>query len=1144
MIKTIIKRIGSTEDFSPSKVNGWGVWAAKTLGSPVDWSSVVIDAVNQCPETCSSQQLQETLITTCLNRKTWEYNRMAGRLYTYLIERLIYPTGRPSVKELHKELFSVGLMVKLNYYDDEYESIEKIIDHKRELKYPHYQLNQIRFKYAIRNKVTGKEYESSQFVYMRMAMALAENEPRAERLVHVKAWYDHFSYNRINCPTPNFVNLGTKLNGYASCFPAGTLVDTVGGQIPIENVSIRDKVLGLSGTFCDVIGTTSRSYSGDLFNFQTTLTYNDYTKSTSDHRFMIRKKDRSNIEWTEAKNISKGDYIYYPLPKEIDEKVSVWDLVSEKLSCLNYQCKNDVIGRVNVCDNVGSFSKKHKISKNIQVKNNVDLYRLMGYYLAEGCIKRNVGKDNRAVLGLTFASTETEYIEDARNLFASLFGIYVSVRDDTEKDNSTRLGIHSLPVILLFEILCGTNSKNKGDKLGLILTSDKESIESLLVGYIRGDGCAVPTGYTTSSVSKDMSDMVRLAALKMGYTCSTTMSFPGKGSYPNGSPAYVVRITLQPGDSLVVKTNKNVHKIRSRGIKGKRDYTIFVNGGVLSKVREINKVQFSGTVYDFEVENDHSFTVDGMCVHNCCLYTTDDTAPSLATGDHIAYMMTCMSAGIGTHIKTRSLGDPVRGGVIQHQGKLPYYRSMVGAIQANMQNGRGGASTIHYTAYDPEVEVIQKLRNPMTPANKKIAGCHYSFGSNKFFARKVAKNESIYLFSYEDSPALYEAQYSKDQAQFETLYDEMIASRGRARAKVNARDLLLGAMTQSYETGVHYAHMTDMMNQHTPFNDTIYSSNLCQEINIPTKDFEGVSELYKDNYEEGDGEIGLCSLAGVIVSNIESDEQYADVAYYALKMIDKCIHKSDYIFPNLAHTAKARMSAGVGILGLAHLMAKKGMTYSDEAGRNFIHELFETHSWHLINASLRLGKELGNAPWMHKTKWPDGWLPLDTYEKRVDEVHSAETKRDWELLRKEIIKNKGIRNSVVAAMMPGESCLEFSTKIKTDQGDLDFREIAEKGGFTKDEIQEIELSYSPVEGGQWHQLKTPVNILSTDGYKSVDKLWFNGFANTMTIELEDGRKVTATHHHKFLVNNPNGKKVWKMMIELKEGDDIIDISDI
>lgn len=618
MITHIEKRNGSLEPFSPTKLNGWGEWAAKTLGPTVDWGSVVLDTVSKCPAICSSLLLQKQLIDTCLSRKTWEYNRMAGRLYAALTTRELYPNGRPTVKQLHERMHDAGLMVKLNYSDAEYALVEKLIDHKLDLKYPHFQHHQLRFKYALRNRVTKQEYESPQFVYMRMAMALAEDEPTDVRMKHLAAWYSHFSHNRLNAPTPNFVNLGTKLNGYASC----------------------------------------------------------------------------------------------------------------------------------------------------------------------------------------------------------------------------------------------------------------------------------------------------------------------------------------------------------------------------------------------------------------CVYTTDDTWESLATGDHIAYAMTCMSAGIGTHIKTRSIGDPVRGGVIEHQGKLPYYRAMVGAIGANLQNGRGGASTVYYNAFDPEVEVIQKLRHPMTPASKRIAGCHYSFGSNKSFARRVAQDQEYATFSYYDQPELYEAMYDKDQSKFEKLYSEYEKT---AKTKLSAREILIGARTQAYDTGVHYLHQTDTLNQHTPFEEPIYSSNLCSEIALVTKPFSSVQELFKAVYEDGDGEIGLCSLGGIIVSNIENDDQYADVAYYALKMIDVCIHKSHYVFPNLEYTAKARLSAGVGIIGLAHLMAKHHKKYDDQAGRNFIHEVSETHMWHLINASLRLGQELGNAPWMYKTKWPNGWLPIDTYEKRVDELVTIENKRDWEGLRKRIIANGGIRNSVVCAHMPGES---------------------------------------------------------------------------------------------------------------------------
>ena len=423
MIEKIIKRNGKEEDFSPSKINGWGEWAAKTLNGHVDWGSVVIEAVNTSPKICSSLELQKRLIDICLSRQTWEYNKMAGRLYAGLIRREIYPDGMPTLKEAHEKMIQDGLMVKMDYSDSDYEFIEKIIDHKMDFKYPHYQLNQIRLKYALRNKVDGIEYETPQMVFARMAMSLSENEPR-DRLIHVSKYYEHFSHARLNAPTPNYVNLGTKLNGYASC----------------------------------------------------------------------------------------------------------------------------------------------------------------------------------------------------------------------------------------------------------------------------------------------------------------------------------------------------------------------------------------------------------------ALYTTDDNAASLAAGDHIAYMMTCASAGIGTHIKTRSLRDPVRCGLIVHQGKLPYYRALVGAIGANLQNGRGGASTVHYSAFDPEVEVIQKLRHPMTPEAKRIAGCHYSFGSNKLFARKVAKNETFAPFSYYGNEEMFEAQYEQDQSKFEQLYAEYEKT---AKVKISAREVAISALQQAYETGVHYLHFFDQLNSHTPFKEKIYSSNLC-----------------------------------------------------------------------------------------------------------------------------------------------------------------------------------------------------------------------------------------------------------------------------------------------------------------------------
>ena len=346
---------------------------------------------------------------------------------------------------------------------------------------------------------------------------------------------------------------------------------------------------------------------------------------------------------------------------------------------------------------------------------------------------------------------------------------------------------------------------------------------------------------------------------------------------------------------------------------------------------------------------------------------------------------------------------------------------------------------------------------------------------------------------YFTAPELHAALYRGDEAAFEEIYDRHAADEAFPKVWVNARELLITASNEWNETGRVYEHNIYEMNRHTPFKDTIYSSNLCSEIALPTAAYNHITEIYEGGdvsfvtFEDEDGkartlpgehpvqtqrgllypqdlqvgdtvdgvviaritqksnpEVATCNLAGICVDNIESDEQYEEVAYYALLMIDKCIHLAEYELPHIGYTSKARLNAGVGILGLAHLMARNHKLYTTPEGKQFIHQAAERHYYHLVRASLRLGKELGNAPWMHKTRWPEGWLPLDTYNRNVDQIADFANQYDWEALRQDIVANGGIRNSVLAAHMPTETSANASgttngvypirelTLIKTD----------------------------------------------------------------------------------------------------------------
>lgn len=194
-----------------------------------------------------------------------------------------------------------------------------------------------------------------------------------------------------------------------------------------------------------------------------------------------------------------------------------------------------------------------------------------------------------------------------------------------------------------------------------------------------------------------------------------------------------------------------------------------------------------------------------------------------------------------------------------------------------------------------------------------------------------------------------------------------------------------------------------------------------QEIQLPTKPFKDMQDLYSGN---ADGLMGLCMLAGIVQGRV-SDEEYFDVAYYCLLVIDNVINMMDYPFPSLESSAKKYRAAGVGITNLANLIAKEGKSYTTQEGKELIHYVGERHAYNLIKASLKLAKEFGVCSGMSVSKYKDGWLPIDTYNKNVDSVYST-LKFDWESLRKDIIKTGGIRNTVVSAIAPNESSSQLT----------------------------------------------------------------------------------------------------------------------
>ena len=471
---------------------------------------------------------------------------------------------------------------------------------------------------------------------------------------------------------------------------------------------------------------------------------------------------------------------------------------------------------------------------------------------------------------------------------------------------------------------------------------------------------------------------------------------------------------------------------------------------------------------------------------SCCLFVADDNKDSIKAVLDIAYHMSAEAAGIGGLMMIRTEGDPVRGGSIQHKGMMSYQRSLGTITKTNTQGGRGSSVTSYCSVYHPEVTLLAQAQGVRTTEDKKLRDLHFCIMYNKFFAKKVQNKEDIFQFTIFSAPDLWQAQFSGDEKLFEDLYNKYEQDPNFKKTYINSVELLVLIMKQEIEIGTLYGVFIDEINRHTPFLETIYSSNLCIEIVEPTYPYRHSKYLYVDGdtgsikfkatnlsneeviktipYSDPvwlnindkqkvtyagslkitdnitisktesplkvtdilesnpTSEVALCNLASINVGLIGDDEEkYEKAAYLALKKIDKSIYTTEYALANVGYTAKNRMNAGVGVVGLAYHLAKKGLKYGTLEGRNEIHRVFERHSYYLIKASLKISKERGLAPWIYKTKWPDGWLPIDTYKKAVDELVTVEYQYDWEKLRSEIIANRGIGHSCLVSLMPTES---------------------------------------------------------------------------------------------------------------------------
>ena len=396
---------------------------------------------------------------------------------------------------------------------------------------------------------------------------------------------------------------------------------------------------------------------------------------------------------------------------------------------------------------------------------------------------------------------------------------------------------------------------------------------------------------------------------------------------------------------------------------------------------------------------------------SCVLIDSDDSLNSIFSSDMAIGKYVAQRAGIGINAgRIRGINSKIRGGEVAHTGVVPFLKKFEATVRCCTQNGiRGGSATVHFPIWHQEIEDIIVLKNNKGTEDNRVRKLDYSIQISKLFYERFIRDEEISLFSPHDVPGLYDS-FGTDG--FDDLYQRYESNGNIPRKTVKAQELILDLLKERAETGRLYIMNIDHCNEHSSFKDKVWMSNLCQEITLPTKPLNHI--------DDPEGEIALCILSAINVGKIHKLSEMEELCDLSVRALEELIDYQEYPVVAAERSTKARRSLGIGFIGLAHYLARKGEHYDDPGAWTAVHELTEAFQYYLLKSSNEVAKEKGACEYFNRTKYSDGILPIDTYKKDVDDIVPNELTYDWESLRTSITTH-GLRHSTLSAQMPSES---------------------------------------------------------------------------------------------------------------------------
>ena len=218
----VVKRNGTREPLDINKFHKVAAYACEGL-SGVSVSDLEIKTHIQFYNGIKSDDIQETLIKAAadlISEESPNYQYVAGRLINYNLRKEVYGQYEPiSLITHYFEVATAGYYdwgIYDSYSPEEWQELNKYIDHDRDNLLTYAAMEQFRGKYLIKNRVTNQFYETPQMAFMLIAMTLFQDYSK-NRIKWVKDLYDAISTFDISLPTPIMAGVRSPQRQFSSC---------------------------------------------------------------------------------------------------------------------------------------------------------------------------------------------------------------------------------------------------------------------------------------------------------------------------------------------------------------------------------------------------------------------------------------------------------------------------------------------------------------------------------------------------------------------------------------------------------------------------------------------------------------------------------------------------------------------------------------------------------------------------------------------------------------------------------------------------------------------------------------------------------------------------------------------------------------